>query len=257
MSDEKETVKVEPGSGNFGDCLVEGSAEARKRGRKNKRRAIAISVALESLGLTALVFAPMLAKPAELVVQNSMPMPPYRRYVEQRHVGDRTLVRPARRSETIFQPTSNPPRISAVDHSTPLGQPPGPDDLPFGPGNGQPPDGLILLTDPRDQHVVPPPPPDKKRVVVGHIDAAMLVDRVEPVFPAILKQLHRSGKVELHALIATDGTIQSLQVVSGDPLCVQSALDAVRRWRYRPTLLNGQPVEVDTFITVIYTTQQQ
>jgi protein TonB len=129
--------------------------------------------------------------------------------------------------------------------------------LPVDPGNGHSPDGLIPVTDPRDHHVVPAPPQDKRRIVVGHIDPAMLMHRVEPVFPPILKQLHRSGKVELHALIAADGTIQSLQVVSGDPLCVESALDAVRQWRYRPTLLNGQPVEVDTFITVIYTTQQQ
>jgi protein TonB len=83
------------------------------------------------------------------------------------------------------------------------------------------------------------------------------VNRVEPVFPAILRQLHRNGRVELRALIATNGTIQSLEVVSGDPLCVQSALDAVRQWRYKPTLLNGEPVEVDTSITVIYMVNQQ
>ena len=53
-------------------------------------------------------------------------------------------------------------------------------------------------------------------------------------------------------MIATDGTIQSLQVVSGDPLFYQSAMEAVRQWRYRPTVLNGEAVEVDTFITVIY-----
>ena len=118
-------------------------------------------------------------------------------------------------------------------------------------------DGLRIFDTRRQPDAPPDTTQGKKRLVVGHIDPAMLMRRVEPVFPAILKQLHRSGKVELHALIATDGTIQSLQVVSGDPLCVQSALDAVRQWRYRPTLLNGQPVEVDTFITVIYTTQQQ
>ena len=61
--------------------------------------------------------------------------------------------------------------------------------------------------------------------------------------------------MELRALISTDGTIQSLQVVSGDPLFLQSALDAVRQWRYHPTILNGQPVEIDTFITVIYSLQ--
>jgi protein TonB len=81
----------------------------------------------------------------------------------------------------------------------------------------------------------------------------MLVRRIEPVYPHIAIQLHREGRVELHAIIATDGSIQSLEVVSGDPLLIRSALDAVREWRYRPTLLNGQPVEVDTYITVVYT----
>jgi protein TonB len=59
----------------------------------------------------------------------------------------------------------------------------------------------------------------------------------------------------LRAIIATDGTIQSLQVVSGDALFLQSAQAAVRQWRYRPTVLNGQPVEIDTYITVVYTLQ--
>ena len=54
----------------------------------------------------------------------------------------------------------------------------------------------------------------------------------------------------LHAIIAKDGTVTQLEVISGHPLLVQSALGAVRRWRYQPTLLNGEPVEVDTTITV-------
>jgi protein TonB len=80
----------------------------------------------------------------------------------------------------------------------------------------------------------------------------MLIHRVEPVYPTLPRQLGRSGRVELRAVIATDGAIQSLQVVSGDPLFYQSAMDAVRQWRYRPTVLNGEPVEIDTFISVIY-----
>jgi len=83
----------------------------------------------------------------------------------------------------------------------------------------------------------------------------MLIQRVEPVYPPLAIQIHREGRVELRALIATDGTIRSLQVVSGDPFFLQSALDAVRQWRYRPTVLNGQPVEIETYLTVIYTLQ--
>jgi protein TonB len=80
----------------------------------------------------------------------------------------------------------------------------------------------------------------------------MLIHRVEPVYPRLAIQVGRSGRVELRAIIATDGTIQSLQVISGDPFFYQSALDAVRQWRYKPTVLNGEPVEIDTFISVIY-----
>jgi protein TonB len=83
----------------------------------------------------------------------------------------------------------------------------------------------------------------------------MLIQRVEPIYPPLAWQIHREGHVELRAIIATDGTIQSLQVISGDPLFLQSAVDAVRQWRYHPTILNGQPIEVETYITVIYTLQ--
>jgi len=106
---------------------------------------------------------------------------------------------------------------------------------------------------------VPPPPPVEQRVarptVVRRtrLDPAMLIYRVEPIYPDLPKQIHKEGRVELHARIATDGSIQSLEVVGGDPMFIQSALEAVRQWRYRPTILNGQPVEIDTHITVIYT----
>jgi len=98
-------------------------------------------------------------------------------------------------------------------------------------------------------------PQKPQRLLVGHLEPAMLLHRVEPVYPALSRQIHREGQVELRAVIATDGTIQSLQVVSGDPLFVRSATDAVSQWRYRPTVLNGQPVEIETYITVIYTLQ--
>ena len=82
---------------------------------------------------------------------------------------------------------------------------------------------------------------------------AQLIRRVEPIYPHLAKQIQREGRVELRAIISTSGTIESLEVLSGDPLFIQSALAAVREWRYRPTILNGRPIEVDTHITVIYT----
>ena len=98
-----------------------------------------------------------------------------------------------------------------------------------------------------------PDDPVVPRIVrVTHIDPALLTERVEPVYPPLARQTRRSGHVELHAIISEDGRIESLEMVSGDVLFEQSAMDAVRRWRYRPTILNGRPVKVDTYITVNY-----
>jgi protein TonB len=84
----------------------------------------------------------------------------------------------------------------------------------------------------------------------------MLLRRVEPVYPLLPLHMRREGRVELSAIIAADGTIESLEVVSGDPLFYGSALEAVRQWRYRPTILNGLPVEVETRIVLLYRLSQ-
>jgi protein TonB len=80
--------------------------------------------------------------------------------------------------------------------------------------------------------------------------AALLVNRVEPAYPAIARAAHISGAVHLHAIIGKDGTVRELQVVDGNILLAQAAKAAVATWRYQPTRLNGEPVEVETYITV-------
>jgi protein TonB len=73
------------------------------------------------------------------------------------------------------------------------------------------------------------------------------------VYPPIAKAAHVQGAVILHAVISKQGTIENLQVVSGPPMLAGAAMDAVRRWRYKPYLLNNEPTEVDTTITVNFT----
>jgi periplasmic protein TonB len=103
----------------------------------------------------------------------------------------------------------------------------------------------------------PPPKVTPKRVLVGgNVQAARLVNKVQPLYPPLARQTRISGTVKLHAIIGKDGSVQQLVMVSGHPLLVQSALDAVRQWRYQPTLLNGEPVEVDTEIDVIFSLAQ-
>lgn len=104
---------------------------------------------------------------------------------------------------------------------------------------------------------VPPPPKVLQRIRQGgNVQAARLINRVQPTYPPLARQARIQGTVRLHAIIAKDGTVQQLEVLSGHPLLVQSALDAVRQWRYQPTLLNGEPVEVDTTVDVIFSLNQ-
>jgi TonB family protein len=78
-----------------------------------------------------------------------------------------------------------------------------------------------------------------------------LINRVQPVYPEEARQAHIQGMVRLHLVLAKDGSVAQVQVVSGHPLLVQAAVDAVRQWCYQPTLLNGEPAEVDTVVEVV------
>jgi len=100
----------------------------------------------------------------------------------------------------------------------------------------------------------PPPKAATSRIRVGgNVQAAAIVRQVMPQYPPIAKTAHISGTVVLHAIIGKDGSVQDLQYMSGPPLLMKSALDAVKQWRYKPTMLNGEPVEVDTTISVVFT----
>jgi protein TonB len=93
-----------------------------------------------------------------------------------------------------------------------------------------------------------PPPaapaaPPRVRVGTG-VKAAEVIERIAPVYPALARQSRISGVVELEGVVGIDGHIRELRVISGHPLLVRAALDAVAQWRFRPTLLNGEPVEI-------------
>lgn len=108
----------------------------------------------------------------------------------------------------------------------------------------------------------PPPPPVKVEVkpptpqrirVGGNVQQANLLKQPKPVYPPLAKQARIQGTVRFNAIIGKDGTIQNLTLVSGHPLLAPSAREAVIQWIYRPTLLNGEPVEVQTQIDVNFT----
>jgi len=91
--------------------------------------------------------------------------------------------------------------------------------------------------------------------VGGNVQAANLISHVEPVYPPLAKQAHVQGTVELSAIIGKDGHTRDPKLVRGHPLLVQAALDAVKDWVYRPTLMNGEPVEVSTQISINFALQ--
>jgi len=99
-------------------------------------------------------------------------------------------------------------------------------------------------------------PPKVTVQVGGAVQAAKLMKQVVPMYPQMARQMRISGVIHLLGIIAKDGTIQRLQVLTGHPLLSQAALDAVSQWVYRPTILNGQPVEVEAPIDLIFTLSQ-
>jgi protein TonB len=141
------------------------------------------------------------------------------------------------------------------------------DDLPFDPGLAGASFGLPIGSGELLPRIIAEPPKVLKpapivkpaevpHAVGGDVQAAKLTRKILPVYPPLARQARVSGTVHLVGVIAKDGTIQQLQVVSGNPLLVQAALAAVRQWVYRPTLLNGEAVEVIAPIDVIFTLSQ-
>lgn len=89
--------------------------------------------------------------------------------------------------------------------------------------------------------------------VAGEVQSAKLIRSDPPIYPPQAMSSHMQGSVILHGLIAKDGSLQEIELVEGQCLLAQAAIEAVRHWKYKPTLFNGQPTEVETSITVIFT----
>ncbi len=94
--------------------------------------------------------------------------------------------------------------------------------------------------------------PTRVRVSQG-VTEGLLMKKVQPAYPPLARSARIQGQVVLQAVIGKDGTIQNLRAISGHPMLTPAAIDAVKQWRYKPYFLNGEPVEVDTQITVNFT----
>jgi periplasmic protein TonB len=237
------------GLGDLAQCMVDGDRSAKTRAERLRRKALAASVGLEAVVLGAVILWPLVTLGVLQPQQIVTPLPPFRGAHEAQpisHLPPHTIVDSVPRlPTTLYQPPRIPPRIETSGGPEPPGL-----DGPIGPATPGIEDGFPDGQPIEIARPVQPPPPGKLVVRSGSVMEAMLVHRVQPDYPGLAKNIGLSGTVILRARIGTDGEVRDLQLVSGNALLARSALDAVREWRYRPTMLNGQAVEVETQITV-------
>lgn len=172
-----------------------------------------------------------------------------------------TLARPAVSPRPFLQ------IIPTNSYYAPLARHPGmtsapPPDLVIGAPVGT---DSTLIGAPAEVQIKPPDPPrapiarqpvNKPLHMASDIEASQLIRKVQPAYPVIAKETRVQGVVEFTAVISKTGTIENLQLIRGHPLLVTAARDAILQWRYKPTLLNGEPVEVITNIVVNFTLNQ-
>jgi periplasmic protein TonB len=250
--------------GNLNECLMDGDSEAVGRARRLRRKALTLALAVEAVLIAAMLLWPLIT-PGVLPRQYVFtPAPPYHgggaAHVERGHQADRPAT--GRHPQTfvpIVQPPMIPPHVQesagADEPNIEAGYPGGGNDIPGATGDGS---RIPGGSDEGPAAVLPPPPPRPSAPVrrsEGVMEAS-LIRRIQPVYPIVAKTAHISGTVELRAIIATDGSVRQLQVLSGNPILAQAAVTAVREWRYSPTRLNGLDVEVDTLITVHFVLEQ-
>jgi protein TonB len=228
------------------------------------RATVPIAYLVETALVGALVLFPLIHTQAlslaelktQWIIVPSAPPPPPRAPATPKSAAART--RQPKPQAALVIPTHIPATVGQfIDEPEPL-EVPGVDcpecvlgSVPDGTKGG-------ILTSPFWTAQASPPPPvaplkPRKPIQIrvgGQVEAARAISRPMPDYPPLARMARVQGTVRLEAVISTDGRIQNLRVLAGHPLLVNAALEAVARWRYQPTLLNGEPVEVVTEIDV-------
>lgn len=231
-------------------------------GDQESRRPWAFSVSLlaQLLLVAVAILVPLLSEPLMPVLSaalvsleaprppRSVPPPPPERVVVLPEVFTAELRQPREIPVEVTRVIDPPPVITAVESS------------PYGLSDGS--RNTVVNSIVSNPTVTPPatlapePEPTPEAVAIrvsSQIQAAKILRRIQPVYPQLALTARISGIVRLQAVIAVDGTIAELNVIEGHPLLVRAAIAAVSQWRYRPTVLNGIPVPVDTRIEVNFT----
>jgi len=244
---------------DFSQCLVDGDKQSLGRSRWVRREALLASIILEAALVAVMFLLPLITQglpPQQFLIT---PAPPYHGGSSSAPVGPRAAPhhQPTETSSATYNVMSlhnahiqnHAPAVSSEDApSIGPGFSPG-GSLGSGTGGGEDIPGGI------GSRPIPEPPkpkaekPQPRPMSEGVMEAALL-NKVQPKYPPAARLMHIAGTVRLQAIIGKDGRVRDVQVLSGHPLLVQAALAAVCEWRYRPTELNHEIVEVETEITV-------
>ena len=232
--------------------LIESTSEKKTT---NKSWTVVLSAIAETAVLAVLVLIPLIytqalpkAMLATLLVAPPPPPPPppppvkaiIKPVARLLQSGKLTQPRAIPKEVAVFKEAELPPDVANNTNGTEGGV--------FG---GIPGQGIMAGNGPG----VPPPPKPAAPARIkqgGAVTAASIITQTKPSYPPLARQARIQGVVVLHAIIDKEGKVAQLEVVSGHPLLVQSAIEAVKQWRYKPTQLNGEPVEVDTTIQVTF-----
>jgi protein TonB len=215
---------------------------------------------LTSFGLQALVAGVLLLLPLlrpaglplfrQLSTPVSLGQPLAEPLAVRTHAGANTAT-PSNPAEIVFRlpgPRFRSGLPAAGDDALPLGT--AGSTLPDGTGAGNP-LGIRNLFGSGSQPALPAAPrPVVALLRISHMSEGDVIRRVQPAYPALARSARIQGVVVLQAVISRQGTIENLKVLEGHPMLVRAAIDAVSQWRYRPYILNNEPVEVETQITV-------
>lgn len=232
----------------FEDSTFESTGRIRTR----SRRWMFFTLALNGSILVALILIPLiypellprqtlpflLEVPTEQTPQRPQPKEPSREFHGKPEMSDGRILAPITMPSiiTILRDPEPPPtgNLTAMDQGS---------GLPNGSGD--------IFRGNRPATVVHPAITGPARVSSG-VMKGLLIYKAMPPYPAIAKAAGVQGTVTLQATISKSGSIENLRVISGPMMLQQAALDAVKTWRYRPYLLNGQPVEVETAVNVVF-----
>jgi protein TonB len=222
-----------------------------------------LSFALQSIGIACLALLPLIytqVLPSSRLRQD-LTAPPRAPIAKIDSTQKRVIQVSHRRfnARLLYAPPIIPNEVNALSDALPppaLGS--GMIDTDAGSAPGVDPGGLLAASGTSAPPFAAEVKSEKAKgpVRVGSIHESNLIRKVVPAYPAAAKAARVQGAVEFTAIISKQGTIENLRLVRGNPLLVNAARDAVLQWRYRPTLLNGEPVEVITDIVVNFTLSQ-